>query len=1361
MQPRIFLRPTFARNEYVSVQKFTDDPHNIDGLLGSVSKLPLGSSTFRPMYTRRPELTDLVSVDELNAHAFKSYETAEQMYQDYLKEAADFRDRVLRETKRLMPPRPESIQERPPSLNEKIRSVPSTISVVHAASPLNIEQDSMHLNGFKKNSPRVSREVNRNNDKPSSNGQSLAHTRPGGVDEFMAKQLDLVRAYFGSAPKSDAHPSAAQRYDRPEEIYSAKDQEPEVTKVGWSAQYSPITALKASTDSRFQMNFSDDDTGNRRTHANSYSRNKCGNPESVGPDPAQNSKAFDLGVPRMQQNQALSSKFLDSMLRLEYLSRQEQDLSKAAHFASILQGEREQSRAKEISQASTIQLLLKRINELEGQVASDYRPGDPSAAGSSAGRQAWTPVAPGISVNPQMVNKGNIDAYNSNIVDGNINTSIQPFPTVESPDFNLTESGHPKVVPGRIPLSPQKVLARFRQGGNPMFIGPGADDANGHSYNEQQHSVSSNTIDQTPQIENYLKPSPEKGESYRSENQDMGPEISLSRITAGGSDSRAPAVRVPSENPDYQRKLRREFVKASGLHHSPLPNPSYDPIMRLNVSASSPDRMERISREPDCTPTENFSRQSDAPSACTAQPQLHLSPNMNSDEVAPSPINTIATEDSRSFALADVTPERLASNAPVGLGNPVIPLHPKVEEDLLRDPNARLRDALGSLGKDAPMKGYAIPSVSSSASISTSQPSISIKTKSSSSADQNSTNDCHHTSAPQRCPKDLSATDSSIDLGDDNNLRIMDFNSDMPSAESAAVSTGLLKCSKLPREDKSSISAKTPSTRPDDSEQMKPETVKRALLLTTAKSIPDSPGLSDEDNFVIDGIRIPKLSIGDDNNDDLPFRAAAPVQARPGSHPKAMFTALPAKSPSSFPTYDEDLDNIEKNGEAIDLNFENVQNESLSITGLSVSEPKTDPRRSAKKISRGPSTDDIDQQANNNTGVTDSTAGRRYRYSKGSREPVEHTGNSLRADGADRMLNSAKPQSIVFSMKDFAHSKPEEQLQKPSASVDTLPKKRAVDLGNEVSDGNKGMHRRKRRAKKTAADTTTTVEPEHITEQDPESAVPSSGRRHRHKKPHLERALSTEQKRATSTSSSGSDKFEILAHAAAATISVPESSITNLPTSPLDMQEPKTALTVDNAPRPASPSKKISARSPLGSNGLLRKSPDKQPLASVQATSPLNGSSRNVSLVKSAGASLVNIDESVLQGRKSSASGSIIGAQLDISIGVLDGSPMQSPSDLLQTGCNDSANSEIMDGLRIKGDLPLSDVITEETEQSGARKSTIEASMPRKISYTLPKEPYSGAYGRTSSVASYTVDLDLNVSDSRSGVNRLSFNELH
>lgn len=83
------------------------------------------------------------------------------------------------------------------------------------------------------------------------------------------------------------------------------------------------------------------------------------------------------------RNAHLSQTFTQSILNLEHLSQKEKELSQYAHFATVLQSERAQSDQREQAQAQAIQLLLRRIADLEDltrrqQMAAPVHPFVPS-----------------------------------------------------------------------------------------------------------------------------------------------------------------------------------------------------------------------------------------------------------------------------------------------------------------------------------------------------------------------------------------------------------------------------------------------------------------------------------------------------------------------------------------------------------------------------------------------------------------------------------------------------------------------------------------------------------------------------------------------------------------------------------------------------------------------------------------------------------------------------------------------------------------------------------------------------------------------------------------------------------------------
>lgn len=65
------------------------------------------------------------------------------------------------------------------------------------------------------------------------------------------------------------------------------------------------------------------------------------------------------------RNAQLSQTFTQSILNLEHLVQKEKELSQYSHFATVLQNERAQSDQREQAQAQAIQLLLRRIADLE------------------------------------------------------------------------------------------------------------------------------------------------------------------------------------------------------------------------------------------------------------------------------------------------------------------------------------------------------------------------------------------------------------------------------------------------------------------------------------------------------------------------------------------------------------------------------------------------------------------------------------------------------------------------------------------------------------------------------------------------------------------------------------------------------------------------------------------------------------------------------------------------------------------------------------------------------------------------------------------------------------------------------------
>lgn len=316
MQPRILLRPAGASGVYYSAHNLTQRPVDVE--------IPPASSlvNFPPVYARVQESKSLPS----NAHGTSYFELAKQRDDDilhrYMAEAIADNRRAMAaagllelEDRSTLPERAPHVSSPPsvPSSETEAPHIMETILHLSKSTPRDSLADS--------SCPIVSI--------PNAGPPSALYSTSGVYPTSVTSQLNNT-----IPPKAHVPSVPVQEDIRQEQPTSSSVSESKIHEVPTSSAEIFTELLKAK----------------RTKKARSSSKRR-----------EDKKKLMEIAA----RNAQLSQTFTQSILSLEHLTQKEKELSQYAHFATVLQNERAQSDQREQAQAQAIQLLLRRIADLE------------------------------------------------------------------------------------------------------------------------------------------------------------------------------------------------------------------------------------------------------------------------------------------------------------------------------------------------------------------------------------------------------------------------------------------------------------------------------------------------------------------------------------------------------------------------------------------------------------------------------------------------------------------------------------------------------------------------------------------------------------------------------------------------------------------------------------------------------------------------------------------------------------------------------------------------------------------------------------------------------------------------------------
>ncbi|EFO64184.1 Hypothetical protein GLP15_2060 [Giardia lamblia P15] len=317
MQPRILLRPAGTSGMYYSAHNLTRRPVDIE--------LPPASSlvNFPPAYTRvqesKPSLPDVHSTSYFELIKQKN----DDILQRYMAEAIADNKRamaaagLLEPEDRPRPPEPTNFVPSPPSVPSSEAEAPHVMETI------------LHLS---KSVPRDS----------SVDPPCPVVSIPGTTLPFVPSNNSSV---YSTLPPSHLNNTAS---SAPTTTNAPVPNNSEGKKQTSSSGVSDEQIHEVPTNSA--EIFAELLKTKRTKKARSSSKRR-----------KDKEKLLEIAA----RNAQLSQTFTQSILNLEHLSQKEKELSQYAHFATVLQSERLQSDQREQAQAQAIQLLLRRIADLE------------------------------------------------------------------------------------------------------------------------------------------------------------------------------------------------------------------------------------------------------------------------------------------------------------------------------------------------------------------------------------------------------------------------------------------------------------------------------------------------------------------------------------------------------------------------------------------------------------------------------------------------------------------------------------------------------------------------------------------------------------------------------------------------------------------------------------------------------------------------------------------------------------------------------------------------------------------------------------------------------------------------------------
>lgn len=319
MQPRILLRPAGTSGVYYSAHNLTQRPVDLE--------IPPASSlvNFPPAYTKGSESRFVLS----NTNNISYYELAKQRNDDILQR---YMAEAIADNKRAMAAAGllELEDKSNPRVQEPMPSSPSPLSVRSSETEApHVMETILHLS---KSVPRES---------------SIDISHP-------------ITSISNALPPSSFDNNNNTQSTLPEHQISS------------TASVAPLAAnMPNSNDIMKQEPFSSNDVSQEKIHkvptssAEIFTELLKAKRPKKSRSSSKRREDRDKLLEIAARNAQLSQTFTQSILNLEHLTQKEKELHQYAHFATVLQNERAQSDQREQAQAQAIQLLLKRIADLE------------------------------------------------------------------------------------------------------------------------------------------------------------------------------------------------------------------------------------------------------------------------------------------------------------------------------------------------------------------------------------------------------------------------------------------------------------------------------------------------------------------------------------------------------------------------------------------------------------------------------------------------------------------------------------------------------------------------------------------------------------------------------------------------------------------------------------------------------------------------------------------------------------------------------------------------------------------------------------------------------------------------------------
>lgn len=355
-----------------------------------------------PSYCRRPELyPPSMTADELTLEAARTYAEAERMFQEHLGEAARFQDRVMRELGVVredtgmgseLPTRGASAEAAPgPGASGAVERGVSSCAPngVSAASSGGAEPDIHQQIREILSLTRV--EVRGQQDPQGPQGlQGQQRSRTEVADATSQSTLQGTAQPASQATPTrqsnhSGHPQPTQSSPLTKELMQQlASVRGAVDQIRSALEGANPELARSLSREQPRAGAAPESPPQRRAPSYPFTPRSFLPPDPREPPvdavpPVPPAEAAGTGrFAGLMYNRQLSQAFTHAVLALDHHRQQEMEVEKSAHFASILQGERDRFNQTAQAQNRTVRTLISRIQELETELAARRSPGPPA-----------------------------------------------------------------------------------------------------------------------------------------------------------------------------------------------------------------------------------------------------------------------------------------------------------------------------------------------------------------------------------------------------------------------------------------------------------------------------------------------------------------------------------------------------------------------------------------------------------------------------------------------------------------------------------------------------------------------------------------------------------------------------------------------------------------------------------------------------------------------------------------------------------------------------------------------------------------------------------------------------------------------